>query len=323
MSALRTGSPGRLAANGAPGRLATVGALALAALAAVERPASAYCFTYDCDPTSGQCGDDPGDPADCPEGEVRLYWPVACIGFSLQEDASRQVNIAAFEPLAQAAFASWTNIDCGGGRAPSLKASYAGRIACDKQEYNQKGGNANALVFRDADWPYTGATNTLALTTLTFNTDTGEIYDADMEINATASMRLTTGDADVDKDLLSIVTHEAGHFLGMGHTQSMNAASTMFASYDAGTTTLRDLEPDDEQGICALYPPDRDGIGACDATPRHGYSGECGGKTDDDDGCTAAAPGGPASPRAWPLITLAGLAALGRRRRGAGGRVRP
>ena len=50
----------------------------------------------------------------------------------------------------------------------------------------------------------------ITLTTLTFNTESGEIYDADMEINAVkGDVAITTGDTDVKTDLLSVLTHEA------------------------------------------------------------------------------------------------------------------
>lgn len=307
-------------------RLALAGALALAAFAA-ERTASAYCFTYDCDPASGTC---PDDESGCPGGKVRLRWPVNCLGFSVQKDGSSQVSLATFLPIADQAFASWTNqADCGGGKPPSISIKRRDEpVACAEQEYNQKGGNANIVMFRDEVWPYTGADNTLALTTLTFNTETGEIYDADMEINGTPRMRITTGDVNVDKDLLSIVTHEAGHFLGIAHTQrGLHPQATMFASYDAGTVGLRDLDDDDRQAICGLYPSDEI-RSECDASveaePRHGYSSECGGGETEEDGCHAATPGRRFLP--WPAFALAGLvglAALGRRRRGRSGSARP
>jgi matrixin len=302
------------------GRLAAAGALAIGVLGTAA-PAFAYCFTYDCDPATGACGDDPGDPNDCPTGKVKLRWPVGCMSFSLQQDASRQISANAFDPIAAAAFAAWTNVDCGGGKPPSIRVSQRERVACDKQEYNQEGGNANILMFRDDAWPYTGASNTLALTTLTFNTDTGDVYDADIEINGTK--RLTSGDVDIGNDLLSILTHEAGHFLGIAHTQpELHREATMYATYSEGSVTLRDLDADDRQAICALYPPG-ESSDSCDATPRHGFSGQCGGGDQkDDDGCRVSAPG--AAPGPWPWLALGGLLALGRRRgRGAGRRARP
>src|SRR5262249_15492160 len=74
-------------------------------------------------------------------------------------------------------------------------------------------------------------------------------------------------------DLLSVLTHEAGHFLGLAH--SADADATMFSEYKMGSTGLRDLSPDDVKAICAAYPPDRQTRGECSYLPRHGYSPDC------------------------------------------------
>jgi hypothetical protein len=116
-------------------------------------------------------------------------------------------------------------------------------------------------------------TNTLALTTVTYNPDTGEIYDADMEVN-TAEYKIVASDvpkAD-EYDLRSILTHEAGHFYGLAHAPDVEA--TMYASYDGGETKKRDLAPDDVCGICAAYPPVR--TATCDTTPHNGFASACG-----------------------------------------------
>ncbi len=131
--------------------------------------------------------------------------------------------------------------------------------------------NANIITFRDDGWPYVGGGNTLALTTVTYHLKTGEIYDADMEINS-FDVALSQGDDDVSFDLLSIATHEAGHFLGLSHSSDHDA--TMFADYRPGTASLRDLSQDDLDGICAVYPPGEP-IKGCDPTPRHGFSALC------------------------------------------------
>jgi hypothetical protein len=162
-------------------------------------------------------------------------------------------------------------------------------VDCDQVQYNSDRGNQHVIVFRDETWPHNDANNTLGLTTVTFDPDTGEIYDADMEINATVPLSVAATPGPQGYDLESIITHETGHFLGMAHSGDERA--TMFAHYTQGSTSMRVLTNDDVSGLCAIYSPGgvrnvdpsatSDGSGkapedACDPTPRHGFSSECG-----------------------------------------------
>ena len=123
------------------------------------------------------------------------------------------------------------------------------------------------------------------MTAVTYNPDNGKIYDADVEINS-ENVNLTLSDDAPEFDLDSIITHEAGHFLGLFHSNV--GVATMFKIYSNGDTEMRSLAPDDEQGICAVYPPNAEAqSNSC--TPRHGFSGEC--QTPDDKGCCSTAPG--------------------------------
>jgi hypothetical protein len=173
-------------------------------------------------------------------------------------------------------------------------------------------------MYRDDFWPYVGSTATLALTTVTYNVETGEIFDADVEINAVGSP-LTVGDSNIEADLDSIITHEAGHFLGLSH--SCDPSATMMAFYKLGDTSLRSLESDDIAGICEIYPPGTSTDG-CDPTPRHGFSPECGTEPQDK-GCCTTAPGRPDAQgaRACLALCIAAAAAAARRRRAAAARV--
>src|SRR5262249_33663180 len=136
---------------------------------------------------------------------IPLFWPSPCIGFSMQRDASMRVDLATATEILHKAFATWMLADCGGGAHPRLPVEDLGPVACRKHEYNQNQGNANIILFRDDGWPYASGNATLALTTVTYNLDTGEIYDADMELNS-AQTPFTTGDTDVQFDLQSITT---------------------------------------------------------------------------------------------------------------------
>jgi MYXO-CTERM domain-containing protein len=116
-------------------------------------------------------------------------------------------------------------------------------------------------------------------------------------------------------DLLSIITHETGHMLGIAHSRVPD--STMGREYLPGDLSLRDLATDDVAAICAVYPPVEAGApgdpASCDPTPRHGFTGECGPFPEpEDDGC-AVRTVGPGQGLPWGLG--AGLLALGLRRR--------
>lgn len=287
---------------------------ALAALVLAAAPdALAFCRTTTCGP--GECQPAP-ECAYCLDGGLPLYWPGGCASFSAQETGSplRSISSALTGQLVESALAQWIGVDCGGGQHPSLAIYRTQDVVCDQQEYNQDAPNANVWMYRDDAWPYAGTGSTLALTTVTYNVKTGEIYDADVEINS-VEVPITTGEGNIQADLSSIITHEAGHFLGLSHSCDQNA--TMFASYKFGETGLRSLEADDVAGICTIYPPGKD-TKACDPTPRHGFSTDCGTPTEDKGCCTTAAGRGSSSGAfavGLALLALCLGAARKRRRR--------
>ncbi len=257
--------------------------LGAAALVAAPREASAFCRTT----TVPVVADFQPSPTKCWDQGNPLFWRNSCVGYSVQRSASRQV---AFEDAANGisrAFTKWTGASCpteGTGRSRvSIDVRDLGPVDCGEVNYNQNGANQNVIVFRDDKWPHNDSNNTLALTTVTFNPETGEIYDADMEVN-THDQRVTLLDPVPPDgyDFASIVTHETGHFLGLAHSGDNRA--TMFANYTPGATAMRNLTADDVAGVCSVYRPD--GARAvlngkvtpgpqCDPTPRRGYTSTC------------------------------------------------
>jgi MYXO-CTERM domain-containing protein len=287
-------------------------AIALAPLT-LSTQAGAYCRTSVCN--GGDAGQlcVPSQPVDC---GIPLFWRTRCVGWSAQREASTQVSLDVVEALMTQAFAAWENADCGAGQGPSIAGQNLGSIECSVLEYNQEIGNANAVVFRDDKWPYTGMGNTLALTTVTYSLDNGEIFDTDLEVNGTSDVTLTTSDTDVVYDLLSILTHETGHMLGLAHSNDPTA--TMKVEYVPGDLSLRDLAPDDVNAICAAFPPDRQAV--CDAQPRHGFSSQCVDPSSDEGGCQCAHPGArpgapPSAPNSLAVAAAIGALILRRRRR--------
>jgi hypothetical protein len=259
-----------------------LGSLASLAILALTQNANAFCRTTtvsvpaDFDPIDG-CWN---------QGNV-LWWRNACVGYSIQQSASRQVTLAQAEQSIATAFAQWTGTPCAADDAGASRVSIdvrdEGPVACGEVQYNQDQPNQHVILFHDDEWPYHDSSNTLALTTVTYDPDTGEIYDADMEINSTVSPIVVGDPVPADGyDFLSIVTHETGHFLGMAHSGDERA--TMYAHYEPGQTSMRDLTEDDVSGICSIYPANGTRTtsvgapvveGSCDPTPRHGFSTEC------------------------------------------------
>jgi hypothetical protein len=283
---------------------------ALVAAALLTSPlAHAYCRTTTCDTTMDSCPVDP--ETGCVTSGAPLQWPVQCIGFDLQQNASARVSLADATTVAHRAFGAWQNALCPGTQDhPSLTFFDLGPVACDQHEYNQDQSNANIIMFRDDAWPYTNSANTLALTTVTFNVDDGEIYDADMEVNGTVPL---TTSLPAQYDLQSIMTHEAGHFLGLAH--SLDPSATMFAKYTAGETELRTLSADDISAICEVYPPNREAT-SCNPEPRHGFASTCALAAEPRSGCQiGAGPVGPSKRAGCILGVAVALGAVRRRRR--------
>jgi len=286
---------------------------ALALAAVMSGQAHAYCRTSSC----SSCARDPD--TGCTLGGAPIAWANACVSFSMQEAASATIDLDGASALMREAFAIWQSARCGeAGETPSISISDAfGPALCASPQYNTRSGNANVVLFRDDDWPYSGLGRELAATSLTVDAQ-GAILDADIEINATRPLSvpgpsegLALGVIVDQHDLLSIMVHEAGHFLGIDH--SREAGSVMQAELSAGEVRVQ-LSADDEAAICAAYPPARD-VAACDYTPAGGFATQC---------APLAAGGGcsvqlPARPRSAALAALALLSGLwvARRRRSA------
>jgi hypothetical protein len=254
-------------------RRAISGAVLLATLVAAPS-AFAFCRTTTCDPN------DPKehctiDSDNCVTDGFPLIWQSSCVTVGVQKMGS-PTNGFSYDDVAGVvtqAFSTWMNASCGSGH-PSIDVEMIGPIECGLSEYNSDRGNANIVLFREDKWPYAGADNAIGLTTTRFDTKTGDLWDADIELNG-VTQKLSIGDPIVADDLLSVLTHEGGHFLGLSH--SLDPTATMRAVYDPRTDgdTFRDLAPDDIEGICAIYPPDRKPqTTSCEN--RHGFSSECG-----------------------------------------------
>ena len=209
----------------------------------------------------------------------------------------------------------------------------------------------NVIVFRQDTWcrhsapmnsdgvtePDCYSSSALALTSLFKNVQTGEILDADIELNA---VNYSWGDRVTQPDLASsttvdfqyALTHELGHVIGLDHPcydgsaarlndnagapevdcysnsplPSSVSQAIMYPSVDlpGAKTKQRELSADDQEGDCDIYPHVHD---SCPALPAPG-------------GCSLATPANPASGDRsllayWPILAIFTIAFVGLRRR--------
>jgi hypothetical protein len=198
----------------------------------------------------------------------QLFWRHSCVSYSFQQQGSKYIQMADAQRIAGEAFGAWSNAPCMGG-TPSIQTQLFPPVNCDGANGSQE--HSNLIIFRDDEWLHDDAANVVGYTTLTVDLDTGEMFGANIEIN-THDYTIVADLADASAprqgtqvvlDLGTILTHEAGHFLGLAHATS--DTSVMYAYYGQDT---RWLSADDVAGLCQAYPPrNQPGVLSCQLAP--------------------------------------------------------
>lgn len=216
--------------------LLTITALMLIASTLLTEPACGYQQST----TTGRIG-----------SGIPVRWASPIVRFEINGNGTVQLgDKAATVAAIRRAMETWNTVNCSSFRFEDAGVS------------NRQAGIdfKNVIVFRDKWWPYDPSR--LAQTTVTVDKETGEIVDADIQLNA-VHFQWSLGDADVLADVQAVVTHELGHALGLDHAcddqegcpQSPALLSaTMYHLIPAGETDKRSLDSDDIDGVCAIYP---------------------------------------------------------------------
>lgn len=185
---------------------------------------------------------------------VTIRWTRQPIRYFITNRAVAGVTENDLRTAVSRAFATW-------GRAPgvTVESQFAGFVG--SEPFAEDG--ASVIGFRaraDLD-------TTLGATTFTIDATTGDVIESDIFLNTAFTWSVAPGGTSGRFDVESIMLHEIGHLLGLGHSalgetetaggerrQVIAKGAVMFPiAYPPGTTQDRALQPDDEAGIGELY----------------------------------------------------------------------
>jgi hypothetical protein len=276
--------------------------LAAIALASTAAPAQAWCRMV-----TGQ-GRQPSDLSTCaplatPDDHY-LFWTHRCSELSISSAMPPHfATIAQVQGVFAEAAATWNATDCGMGISLSPQFDIAilqDTNACTHAGHNTRGNNVNSVIFvpTATEWATRGWDSRAFAVTLDWHiATTGEIVDVDMELDESRGRwticdptgctymgvlcdpymgcsRQDDSPNGSPVDLQNVITHEMGHYLGLGHTTADHMDAVMYASAPFGQITKRYLTADDVAGLCAAYPPGSLPA-TCNREPVGGLSLDC------------------------------------------------
>lgn len=289
--------------------------------------AYAYCALYTCQNISEEeAASDPSlEPNVCAivdgciEDGEQLYWPSNCLTYGVSELNTSVLGIDGdeFDAIIAEAFQVWQGVDCGNGKHPGFQVQSVGVVDSNGRFTCKRELRANLSVWSLVT-RWTRSPLAMAVTGTGYDTNSGEVFDADVDFHL-AKFLSDVAPEDYALVLGKVALHEAGHYLGLNHSQVPNAA--MEEDYQPAELVSHELTQDDIDGICTLFPPDEAldcslpgyveaalDPQACEDVARSPSEGP-----EDDGGC--AVPGRPATPWPWCVVGLSALAALRARRR--------
>ena len=208
---------------------------------------------------------------------IDLAWPArTAVRYFVHDAGAADVSASQFRDAIGRAFETWESVD-----TASVTFEFAGFVGGSPLE--DDGINVLGFASRpDLD-------RTLASTSFLIDTRTGEIVESDIFFNTSFDWSVAPSGEAGRFDVQSIATHEAGHFLGLGHSalgetevesgggrRLIASQSVMFPiAFMAGNVVDRELTADDIAGVSDIYPDGsfRRETGTLHGTVRKGGAG--------------------------------------------------
>jgi matrixin len=186
---------------------------------------------------------------------VSLKWRPGTITYFLSTSGQAPISSSEFQGAVTRGFGTWNDV-------PSAVTDFqfGGFVA----NVPGDGDDVNTIGFLQRP----ELERVLASTGFTYDTQTGELLEADIFFNGSFPWSTASNGQSGRFDLQSIATHEIGHFLGLGHSalgeterlasgnrRLIAAGAVMFPiAFGPGNITERTLQPDDIAGVSDIYP---------------------------------------------------------------------
>ena len=191
---------------------------------------------------------------------VQTRWTSMPIRYFVTNRGTNGVTAAEFQTAVAASFSTWSQVP-----TASLSASFAGFT--NAEPVRDDGATVIGLQ------PHEELERTLGVTAFTLDRTTGTLVEADIYLNTSSAFAWSVAaNGEANRfDVQSIVTHEVGHLIGLGHSllgetvlrpeggrRVTSKRSVMFPiAYLVGTILDRTLQDDDIAGVSAAYPTGR------------------------------------------------------------------
>jgi hypothetical protein len=170
-------------------------------------------------------------------------WTTLPLNYEINTNSSQELGAMSTVQVVQESYSAWTSPSCSGFRV-----NYTG--ATNESWNSRDRVNTHIWIYNANQRPaQLGGRETIGVTLSSFQGRS--MVDGDILYNGIDHQWTTNPSRQGQVDAQSIITHETGHQLGLGHSPSSQA--TMYAAY-LGGTGARSLATDDLNGVCSLYP---------------------------------------------------------------------